>query len=198
MAKRVVTISREFGSGGRIVGRQVAERLGIAFYDKAFIAKVAEKSGLDPSYIMEFGEYATSTSGFVYNLELHAGFPAGGTAIPDQLYIIQHNAILELAENESCVIVGRCADYALQDRGDCLHVFLHADKKLRANRVVCLYGENSEETERRIDDTDGKRKVYYEHYTGRIWGMADNYHLSLDSGAFGIDKCVDIIVDLAR
>lgn len=198
MTRRVVTISREYGSGGRDVGERVAERLGVAFYDKGFIARVAEKSGLDPAYIAEFGEYATSTSGFVYNLELHGGFSGGGMSVPDQLYVVQHNAILELAENEPCVIVGRCADYALQDRTDCLHVFLHADRASRIDRIVRIYGESGEDAEKRLDPIDGKRKVYYEHYTGRTWGMAENYHLALDSGALGVDACVDVIVDLAR
>lgn len=198
MGRRVITVSREYGSGGREVGRLAAERLGVAFYDKALIAKVAESSGLDPAYIAEFGEYATSTSSFFYNLEMHAVLAGGAVSVPDQLYVIQHNTITELAEREPCVIVGRCADFILKDRSDCLHIFIHADISFRGDRVVRLYGDAESDPGKRLEETDRKRKVYYEHYTDRIWGMARNYHLSLNSGAIGIDACVDVVVELAK
>lgn len=198
MPKRVVTISREFGAGGRTVGRRVAERLGVAFYDKELLARVAANSGLDPSYIAEYGEYATSTSSFLYNLAMHAGFANDQAPIPDQLYVIQHNTVTELADREPCVIVGRCADYALRDRADSLHVFLHADEAFRADRIVHIYGETDDEPVKRLRETDERRRVYYEYYTNRNWGMSQNYHLSLNAGALGIERCADIVVEAAK
>lgn len=198
MHTRVITVSREFGAGGRTIGKLVAERLGYVFYDRELIARIAESSGLSPSYILEHGEYATSTSRLLFNLELHGGLPGADLPIPDQLYVLQHNIITELAAKEACVIVGRCADYALRDRKDCLHIFFHADVAFRANRIVDAYSETGQDPVKRLHETDTKRKVYYEYYTNRIWGMARNYHLSLDSGVIGIEKCADIVTDLAR
>lgn len=198
MAKRIVTISRQFGSGGRAVGQMVADSLGVRCYDRALIGEIAAKSGLAPDYIQDYGEYATSTSSFLYNLDLHGGFTGGSLPIPDQLYIVQHNLINELAEREPCVIVGRCADYALRERGDCLHIFLHADEAFRADRIIRLYGETDEMPASRLKETDDKRRVYYKFYTGMTWGMAENYHLCLDSGAVGIDLCAEIVTELVK
>lgn len=198
MGKRIITVSRQFGSGGQAVGQLVAERLGIAFYDREVIAKIAEKSGLDPDYIKEFGEYATSASSFLYNLNFHVGLPGTDIPIPDQLYVIQYNTITELAEKGPCVIVGRCADYILRERTDCLHIYLHADAAFRADRIVHLYGEAEAHPEKLLEEMDNKRKVYYKYYTNRVWGMAENYHLSLNSGYAGVEKCADFVVDLAR
>ena len=106
--------------------------------------------------------------------------------------------LLDLAEKGNCVIVGRCADYILKDRGDCLHVFVHAPLKDRAERIVRLYGETSEKPEKRLMDKDKKRSVNYRYYTDREWGLSQNYHLCLDSSEFGIEGCVDIIVELSK
>ena len=106
---------------------------------------------------------------------------------------MQRDIILDIAEKEACVIVGRCADYILRDRDDCLNVFIHAPKDKRAERIVKLYGESDVAPEKRLDDKDARRKVNYRHFTGREWGVAQNYHLALDSGALGIEGCVDLI-----
>ena len=128
MGIRVITVSRQFGSGGRTIAKETAERLGWAYYDKELVKKIAAESGLAESYILESGEYACSTSSFLFNWVMNAeGARSGSLPISDQLYIIQHNIIKDLAEKERCVIVGRCADYVLRDRPDCLHTFFHAD-----------------------------------------------------------------------
>lgn len=116
----------------------------------------------------------------------------------DDLWRIQHDIITELAEKESCVIVGRCADFILKDTADCLSVFIHASLEKRAERIVRLYGESDEKPQKRLLDKDKRRKSYYQFYTDTEWGNAANYHISLDSGKFGIEKCVDIIADLYR
>ena len=105
--------------------------------------------------------------------------------------------IRELAEKGPCVFVGRCADYILRERQDCLHVFVHADPEVRADRIVRLYGESEKKPAKRLEEKDKKRRTYYKYYTGQEWGMSQNYHLCLDSGALGLDTCVDLIVGLA-
>ena len=138
----IITISREFGSGGRTVGKKVAEQLGIPCYDSELIQKLAEKG--------------------------------------------------------PCVIVGRCADYILQDKAKCLKVFIHADMAFRAKRIVEVYGEREQSPEQRLRDKDKRRAAYHRFYTNMKWGYAQNYHITLDSGELGIDKCADIIADLYK
>ncbi|MDO4453754.1 MAG: cytidylate kinase-like family protein [Eubacteriales bacterium] len=195
MKKKIITISREFGSGGRTIGRQVAQELGFAFYDKELIEKVAEESGFDKQYIEEQGEYAPAKSSFAYAF---IGRDRNGMSISDYIWQAQRKIILSLAEKGNCVIVGRCADYILQDREDCLNVFIHADMEKRAERIVKLYGETDKAPKKRLEEKDKKRKVNYRYYTDREWGASQNYHICLDSGKFGIEKCAKIIAELAR
>ncbi len=199
MSKNIITISREFGSGGRSIGKMVAERLGYKYYDKELVKQVALESGFDPKYIEEHGEYAPGTSGLFYGMAPH-GVPnvMRGMSADDFLWVIQREVILRLAEEGPCVIVGRCADYILREREDALHVFIHADKKSRAERIVKLYGESDKAPEKRLHEKDKKRRVNYKHYTEREWGMSQNYDICLNSGSLGIDRCVDIIAELSK
>ncbi len=199
MSKKVITISREFGSGGRTIAHAVAERLGYTFYDKALVELIAKESGYSPDFIERRGEDATSTSSFLFNLARSgsSGFE-GYSDISDKLYVIQHNIIKRLPEKGPCVIVGRCSDYILKDCPDALHVYIYADTKFKADRIVRLYGERDDAPEKRLEEKDKKRKVYYKNYTGRIWGMSSNYDISLNSGKLGIESCADIIAELAR
>jgi cytidylate kinase len=121
-----------------------------------------------------------------------------GMSTADFLWSIQCNVIMQLAEKGPCVIVGRNADYILKDRNDCLDVFIHADMNFRADRIVRLYGESEKSPEARLIEKDKRRMVNYQHYTGRTWGQATNYDLCLNSGMLGIDKCVDMIVDIVK
>lgn len=188
MKNRIVTISREFGSGGRTIGRKLAEKLGVPCYDAELIQKMAEESGFAPDYVKEESEYAPS--GWVTPAFTNRSF---GPTNQDILWKIQYQIIRELAEKESCVIVGRCADYILRDREDCLKVFIHADMECRAERIVKEYGERTETPEQRLKDKDKRRAAYYRFYTDMKWGKAENYHICLDSGKLGIDKCVEIL-----
>jgi len=198
MNKRVITVSREFGSGGRTIAKQIAQRLGYAYYDRELVVKIAKESGLAESFVLESSEYACSTNSFLFNLAINTGIGSNSIPISDQLYIVQHKVITELAEKEPCVIVGRCADYILCDRTDCLHTFFHANMDFKADRIVRVYGETQDEPEERLNEKDDKRKAYYKHYTRRQWGMAQNYHLALDSSVVGIEQCVDIVVKAAQ
>lgn len=197
--KKIITISREFGSGGRSIGKEVANRLGYKYYDKELVKQVSAETGFAPQYIEEQGEYAPGKHKFAYAFTA-PGTPGimDGLSASDFLWNIQRRVIMKIADEEPCVIVGRCADYILKDHPDCLNVFVHADKEYRADRIVRLYGESEKKPVKRLDEKDKKRKVNYEHYTGREWGNPHNYHLCLDSGLLGQDECVELILILAQ
>ena len=195
MGNRIITIGREFGSGGRTIGQEVAKKLGIPCYDHDLIDKLAEESGLSKEYIQNESEYASHSSwtAVAFSSVRTLGVPSN----QDYLWAIQRKIILDLAEKESCVIVGRCADAILEDTDvDLLKVFIHADFEHRARRIVEKYGETEIPTEKRLRDEDKRRALYYQFYTDREWGSVDHYHVILDSGVLGIDKCVDIITQL--
>ena len=191
MKNRVITISREFDSGGRTIGKKVAEKLGIPCYDAEIIQEMAKETGFAPDYVKEAGEYTPGSF-------LSAAFSNRmfGPTNEDILWEHQSRVISELAEKGPCVIVGRCADYILQDKADCLKVFLHADLKFRVERIVKVYGEREQSPEERLRDKDKRRAAYHRFYTNMKWGHAQNYHLTLDSGVLGISKCVEIIAEL--
>lgn len=199
MKKKIITVSRQFGSGGRSIGKEIAKKLGYAYYDSELVKKVAEETGFDPSYIADAGEYAPGKSMLSYAFSSAAPHGAGSSmSASDYLWATQSRIIAEIAEKGNCVIVGRCADYILRDRDDCLNIFIHASKKYRAERIVELYGERDKSPEKRLDEKDGKRRVNYKYFTGREWGETENYHISLDSGVIGHDECVDIICKIVE
>ena len=191
--KRIITISREFGSGGRTIGKGVAEKLGIPCYDHEVIEQLVERSGFAADYVKSQSEYAPNGSLFVN--ALNAG-NFHGLSNQDKLWTMQRQIIEELGEKENCVIVGRCADYILRDRADCLKVFIHRDFQSRAERIVHVYGETEVPTEKRLKEKDKRRAAYYQFYTDQKWADLANYHIVLDSGVIGIEKCIDIIADL--
>ena len=199
MANFTVTIARGFGSGGRTIGRMVAEKLGIPFYDKELVKQIAVESGFAPTYVEEHGEHSPSAHRFAYAFSQQA-VPGSlnGMSTDNYLWSIQCNVIQHLVAQGPCVIVGRNADYILKDRKDVLDVFIHADLDYRADRIVRLYGESEKSPEARLNEKDKRRSINYQHYTGRTWGMAKNYDLCLDSGVLGIDKCVELIINAAK
>lgn len=188
MSNRIITISREFGSGGRTIGKMAAEQLGIPCYDSELIHQIALESGFTENYIKDAGEYAPG--GFLASALTNRAF---GPTNEDYLWQIQQKIITELAEKGPCVIVGRCADYILRDKADCLKVFIHADMAYRAERIVKVYGERAESPEQRLKEKDRRRAAYHRFYTNMKWGHAQNYNLTLDSGTLGIETCVEII-----
>lgn len=190
MKNRVVTISREFGSGGRTIGRKLAEELGIPCYDAELIQQLARESGFSEDYIRDAGEYAP---GGYLSLLSNRAFALTNE---DVLWELQYKVITDLAEKGPCVIVGRCADYILRDTADCLKVFIHADMDFRAKRIVEVYGEREQSPEQRLRDKDKRRAAYHRFYTSMKWGHAQNYHICLDSGKLGIDSCVEILRQL--
>ncbi|MCI7803443.1 MAG: cytidylate kinase-like family protein [Floccifex porci] len=193
MSYSVVTITREFGSGGRTIAKKLAEELGYDYYDYELVQKIAQESGFAEGFIEEFGE-EVSTGGFFSFF----GNNWGALNINDQLYFAERKVILELAEKGNCIIVGRCADYILKDRKDTLNVFIYADMEWKKDRIVNLYGETDVDIEKRILEKDKRRKAYYKYYTDRKWNRAANYHISLESSELGIDTCVEILKSIVK
>ena len=197
MKYKVITISREFGSGGHSIGKAVAETLGIPFYDQKLLEQIAGETGFSQEFVEDAAEYATAKNSLLFNLVMSRSLHGRTELTPaDAIYIAQSKIIKELADQESCVIVGRCADYVLRERPDCLHVFICADSISRGQRILERYGDNGKPVQKRIEDKDTRRKIYYSHYTDQIWGAPQNYHLCLNSSALGEENCVQTIIRL--
>ena len=192
MAKRIITISREFGSGGRFIGEEVAKNLGIAYYDKNIINDIAEKSGLSPEYVQKNAELSPKKGLFAYAL---AGRDITGKSVEDMVYEAQRKVILDLAEKEPCVIIGRNSDYILKDRDDVLNVFIHGDMPEKIQRICKLHNTSEADAVKMINDIDKRRMTNYNFYTDQKWGKAANYTLCLNSSQLGYDKCESIIIE---
>ena len=195
MAKRIITISREFGSGGRFIGEEVAKKLGIAYYDKDIINQIAEESGLSPDYIQESAELSPKKGILAYAL---AGRDITGKSVEDMVYEVQRKVILELAEKEPCVIIGRNADFILKDRDDVLNVFIYGDMPGKMKRICQLYNVSEQDAVKMMTDTDKRRMTNYNFYTDQRWGKASNYTLCLNSSQLGYDKCEEIIMECVK
>ncbi len=195
MSYKVITISREFGSGGRFIGEETAKKLGIAFYDREIIAKVADDLGLSEKYVADRGEYAPSKNIFSYAF---IGRDINGNSIADQIYSYQQKIIKELAAKEPCVIVGRSADYILSGRDDVLNVFIQGNKADKIVRIKEIYSKSDDEAAKMIKDTDKKRSVNYRYCTDQEWGSRKNYDIVLNSSTLGYDNCIDVISRLYR
>ena len=195
MAQRIITISREFGSGGRFIGGEVAKKLGIAYYDKNVINDIAEKSGLSPEYILENAELSPKKGMLAYAL---AGRDITGRSVEDMVHEAQRKVILELAEKESCVIIGRNADYILKDRDDVLNVFIHGNMPEKTQRIIRLYNVDEKRAVKMMADTDKRRMTNYNFYTEHKWGKASNYTLCLNSSQLGYDRCEKIIMECMK
>lgn len=194
--KTIITISRQFGSGGREVGKKLAEALGIPFYDKELIEMAAKESGIDEE-LFEDEEYRTSRGFYLLGA---IGFTLGSPitsisemSLNDRLFLVQSETIENIAEKGPCVIVGRCADYVLQEKYSTINIFIHASMKDRKERAIHSYEVDERNIEASITKIDKRRANYYNYYTDRKWGAAENYDIVLNSSKFGIDGCVDII-----
>lgn len=195
MAKRIITISREFGSGGRFIGEEVAKKLSIAYYDKEMIGQIAEQAGLSSEYVRENAELSPKKGWFAYAF---SGRDITGKSVEDMVYEAQRKVIMEIAEKESCVIVGRNADFILKDRKDVLNVFIHGSIPEKVRRICSLYNVTEVDAIKMINDIDKRRRTNYNFYTEQKWGMAENYTMSLNSSVLGYDLCQKIIIDCAK
>ncbi len=202
MDKYIITIGRQFGSGGRSIGQKIAEKLDIHFYDKELISIAAKESGTDPEIFKDVDEKAANS--LLYSLStgmygFGSGFSAmGDLPVNDKLYLLQHKIIKEIAEKESCVIVGRCADYVLRENPNCVNIFIYADMAFRKEQSVKKHGIDEARAEHIINKTDKSRANYYSFYSGQKWGMAENYDLCINSSKLSEDKIVDLIIDYIK
>ena len=194
MSNKIITISREFGSGGKYIGILVAQKLGIPCYDKDVIEKIAEESGFVDDFIKRVTEYAPSKSIFAYSF---VGRSASGESIEDKIFAIQKKVIRELADKGPCVFVGRSADYILRNY-DTLDVFVYASMEEKIKRTMSFKGVSEKEAKKLIKETDKKRSINYKYYTGKTWGERENYTVMLNSTDLGVEKTADFIAEIYR
>lgn len=196
--KYIITIARQFGSGGRAIGEKLAQKLSVDFYDKELISLAAKESGMSPEVFEKVDE--TAANSLLYSLSMglynfSSGFSAmGDLPINDKLYTLQHKIIREIAAKGPCVIVGRCADYILKDKKNCISVFIHADMEYRKERAVKVHNIDKDRAEHIISKTDKSRANYYSFYSGQKWDLAGNYDLCIDSSKLTEDQIVDLII----
>ena len=193
--KKIITISREFGSGGRLIGKCLAEKLGVPYYDKELLDRIAEESGFSRE-MMEDAEKKAKNS-FLYSLMSAMGTGESGPeslSLNERFFLAQFDTIRNIAEEGSCVIVGRCADYILRGMSEATHVFVYAEEEDKIKRAVEEYGVLESEVKKMMKDTDKARANYYAYHTGRKWGEHVNYNLSIDSGYIGIEDIVELII----
>ncbi len=189
--KIVITVSREYGSGGRYVGRLIADKLGIKFYDKEFITKLAEDTGLSEEYIENMEQKREKLEG------LNTGYSIGINNT-DELFIKETELINKIANQESCVIIGRCADFILKDKDNVIKVFIYSDMKDKIKRTVSIYGIQEDKAEKEIKRIDKLRANHYKYYTEREWKEYSNYDICLNSDALGVEKTAEIICNMIK
>ena len=198
-----VTIGRQYGSGGKEIGRKLAERMGVTFYDEELVTMAAENSNIDKEMLHRVDESATGS--LLYSLVMNGGLR--GIATPmyyemplnDKLFIAQSDVIKKIAKDGNAVIVGRCADYVLEnEEAVTLNVFLYADMDYKVDRINMLYGLDKKAAKDRIIKTEKQRKTYYNYYTNKEWGNMGSYDLCLNVSKMGTDKAVDVIYDIVE
>ena len=193
----VITIGRQFGSGGRYVGRLLAEKLGVPFYDKELLSEAAKTSGICEEILEEHDEKPTRSLLFslVTGVQSHMSSGAFYMDMPlnHKIFLAQFDAIRRIAEEGPCVIVGRCADYVLRENPDAVSVFVKADMASKVDRAVKYYGIEADKAEDRIRKADKQRASYYDYYATATWGDVDNYDLVVDTGVLGVEGAVELI-----
>ena len=198
MDRFIITIGRQFGSGGRAVGEKLAKKLDISFYDKELISLAAKESGISPEVFDNVDEKAANSLLYSLSMGLYnfgSGFSAmGDLPVNDKLYLLQHQIIKDIAEKENCVFVGRCADYVLRDNPNCVNIFIYADMEYRKQEAVKKHGIDANRAEHIITKTDKSRANYYSFYSGQKWGMAENYDLCINSAKLDEDCIVELII----
>ncbi len=196
--KTVITIGRQFGSGGREIGEKIAAHFGIKCYDKELLSLAAKESGICQEMIEVHDERPTNS--FLYNLVMDTysfGYNASSFSdmpISHKVFLAQFDAIKKIADEGPCVIVGRCADYALSDYDNCLRIFVHAKEEAKTKRIMEKYDLSSQKAKEMMVKKDKQRQSYYNYYSSNKWGRSDTYDLSIDSSVLGIDGTVDLLI----
>lgn len=203
MGNRIFTIGREFGSGGKQVGIKLAERLGIKLYDKELLQKAAKDSGFCEEIFENHDEKPTNS--FLYSLVMDTYSGGGYSSAPfldmplnHKIFLAQFDSIKKIAENESCVIVGRCADYALSGNPDCINIFIHADINDRAKNISKRMNITESKAKDMAFKQDKQRASYYNYYTSKKWGDSRSYDMTLNTSKLTVDQCVDLIIQFSN
>jgi cytidylate kinase len=196
----IVSLGREFGAGGRSVGKKLAERLGIAYYDKELIVEAAKEFGFAPELFEKSDETSSSVSGNVlqWMSDWMDGLYSRNFLSQDSLFEMQSATIRKIASERSCVILGRCSDYVLRDNPNCVSVFLHSTEDDRAQRIIERSEMTKEEALKLMGVEDKRRASYYNFYSNKTWGMASTYHLSVNVASLGDEGVVDFIIDFLK
>jgi cytidylate kinase len=192
----IITIGRQYGSGGKEIGEKLAAKLGCAFYDSELLSMATEANGMSEAAMRQYDEKPTSS--LVYGMYMNAISTGDVLPLNQKLAFAQFDVIRKVAGEGDCVIVGRCADYVLRDRKDLLSVFLHAPTDSRRQRAIANYGVPPELAEKTLKKQDKKRAEYYNFYTHRTWSAAETYDLTLDTDLLGVDGTVEIIAAVAE
>ncbi|MCI7263394.1 MAG: cytidylate kinase-like family protein [Clostridiaceae bacterium] len=201
MAKKIITISREYGSGGRQIGYMAAKKLGMEFYDKELIDAAAREIGFPPDLIADREQRLTNSllynfaMGTLYGMTYPREPKISELPLTEQIFVAQKKAIVEASKKGSCVFIGRCADYILKSRSDVLRVFIYAEREIRKRRAVEAYGVLQENIDEFLYQSDKRRRIHYENFTNQKWGSRENYDLMLNSGELGLEKCVEILCE---
>ncbi|ARP49821.1 MULTISPECIES: AAA family ATPase [Caproicibacterium] len=199
--QNIITISRQYGSGGRQIGQELAKRLQVPYYDKQLVALAAKRSGISETFFHSADERHASS--LLYSLVMGNycfGMPSVTTNLPlnDQLFLLQEQIIKEAAQKGPCVIVGRCADYILRSHPHVFRVFLHADRDFRIQHAINDYGISPQKAPETIDKIDKERAAYCNFYTSQRWGNAANYDLCLNTTHIGLEGAVQLIIDASN
>ncbi|MBQ8696427.1 MAG: cytidylate kinase-like family protein [Clostridia bacterium] len=199
--KFILTIGREYGSNGRLIGKRVAELMGVTFYDSQLITMAAKESGMSQSLLNDIDEKAANS--LMYSLSVGSGGFMGFTGafnmpLNDKLFLVQADIIKDIAEKESAVIVGRCADYVLREEADAVNIFIHAPYEKRKETVAERFDCSLDKAADMIVKKEKQRKNYYNYYSGAKWGMHQNYHLCIDSSLLGVEGTAQLIADILK
>lgn len=189
MKPSIITISRQFGSGGRQIGAELAQKLHVPFYEKSLFEEASKRSGIHP----DFFAGAEARKNWYFSNMFQTNSSPFHMSLDDQIYMVQVQTIRELAEQGSCIIVGRGANHILAERKDLLNIFIYADRSIRLKRIVEVYGIPEEQAEKQLDVIDKNRAAYLKHYENQMFGNAENYHLCIDSGKLGIENAIKLI-----
>lgn len=194
--ERIITIARQFGSGGREIGEELAKALGVKCYDKELISLAAKESGVDPEVFNDVDEKATNSLLYSLSLGLYSfgsNFTADSLPVNDKLYLLQHKIIKKLSSESPCVIVGRCADYVLRDKKNIVRLFICADMDYRIERAVKTKGIKKDKAAQVIIKTDKSRANYYNFYSGMKWGEPVNYDLCINRTKLSTERVVGAV-----
>lgn len=199
MNNTIISICREYCSGGKEIGKKVSDELGYTFLDKQLITEAAKKSGYDESVFEKVDEVATNSLLYSLVLGTYGANAAGAMPDNDKLFGLQAEIIRDTAKEKNCVVIGRCADYVLREEPNLIKIFLRADMDFRVERFRSLYtAPKGKKPEDIINKTDKKRASYYKFYTGNLWKDMNNYDLVINTGKVGIDNAVATIIDYVR